>query len=423
MNKNVILPFVALIILAMVGAASAETVNEVEVRGTIVEVDTTTHGIYPAGSSAASATTSYTWNPYNFAAFWYDADDDLMSEQLIIVEIDSSEIRNIPDEKLVYNTTPQAQTYALVDDNVASRLGVVSGNDVTQYYIEGWLAEKYVAISTGGSTSSNGHKLSKLLVEFTDSSDKKTLSTGEAWDLGEGFTLTAGQIDLEGDKVWLSLDKDGKNIDDAVIDTSAGGNRVYMYTEDMEGVTDVVLFSCYVDAVFRGTDSNLVQLKYVFLIDNDVLKVKTDETYGNMDVKTASASGITMKNDGSIDLSKNTDTEIMEDMLFKVADNDTVRFYPYKELTITGVAPAEPEETPTEVETPAVNVTPAEEETPGVPAEGEVTPTAKETVPVTEEPEPEATETATKKKIPGFEAVFAIAGLLAIAYLVLRQRD
>ena len=37
-----------------------------------------------------------------------------------------------------------------------------------------------------------------------------------------------------------------------------------------------------------------------------------------------------------------------------------------------------------------------------------------------------ATATATKKPaggIPGFESVFAIAGLLAVAYLVLRKRE
>ena len=38
-------------------------------------------------------------------------------------------------------------------------------------------------------------------------------------------------------------------------------------------------------------------------------------------------------------------------------------------------------------------------------------------------PTEEATKTATEKPVPGFEAIFAIAGLLAIAYLVLRQRD
>ena len=32
-------------------------------------------------------------------------------------------------------------------------------------------------------------------------------------------------------------------------------------------------------------------------------------------------------------------------------------------------------------------------------------------------------EMASKTKPPGFEAVFAIAGLLAVAYLVLRQHE
>jgi len=41
------------------------------------------------------------------------------------------------------------------------------------------------------------------------------------------------------------------------------------------------------------------------------------------------------------------------------------------------------------------------------------------TPPPTETPEPTPTETGT----PGFEAVFAVAGLLAVAYLVLRQRE
>jgi PGF-CTERM protein len=49
--------------------------------------------------------------------------------------------------------------------------------------------------------------------------------------------------------------------------------------------------------------------------------------------------------------------------------------------------------------------------------------TATATAEVAETAEPEAEETATPKKTPGFEAVFAISGLLAIAYLVLRQRD
>ncbi|HIE32023.1 MAG TPA: hypothetical protein EYP67_06555 [Methanosarcinales archaeon] len=327
MKKRTILLIVLVAMVMLCAASAAETVEQVEIRGTVVEADAAGQ-LREAGSAAYES--NYTWNPYNFGAFWYDVDDDLGSEWLIIEGVDAVDNRSIPDEKLVYSTTPQAQTYALVDDCVASRLGVVSGNWVAQYFVEGWMGEKYVAISTGGSTSAHGNKLSKLLVEFTDSSDKKTLLIGETWDLGNGFTLTAASIDIEGDKVWLTLAKDGRNLDDAVIDTSASGNRVYMYTADVSGVSDVVIFSCYVDAVFVGKDIDLVQLKYVYLINNDILLVRTGDEYGNMEVTSAGSVGITLKNNAAIDLAKCADVEIAEDMYFRVADSDTVRFYPYK---------------------------------------------------------------------------------------------
>jgi len=60
------------------------------------------------------------------------------------------------------------------------------------------------------------------------------------------------------------------------------------------------------------------------------------------------------------------------------------------------------------------------------PTAKETAPVTKETAPVTKETPPPAAATATatnKSGVPGFEAVFAITGLLAIAYLVLRQRE
>ena len=332
MNKKIILPFVVLMVLAMVGAASAiTTADDVKVRGTIVEANAT-GWLVEAGGALNQST--YTWSPYNYAAFWYDLDDDLKSEYLKINTTLSGDYRTIDEDCLIYNTSPQVQDYEYKKD--VGPLGKVSGNNVTNYSVEGWMAEKYVAISTGGSVNANANKIVKLLVEFESSSDKKTMATEEAWDLGGGFTLTAKQIDLQGNKVWLSLAKNDKEIDDAVIDTSASGDRRYMYTKDMSGVKDVVLFFCSVDAVFRGTESNLVQVKYVFLIDDDVEKIETSTSYGNMEVKTASATQVILKNDGAIDLSQNTDVEIMKDMYFKVADNSTVRFYPYKVYTEPG---------------------------------------------------------------------------------------
>ena len=74
----------------------------------------------------------------------------------------------------------------------------------------------------------------------------------------------------------------------------------------------------------------------------------------------------------------------MGEMKFKVTDGGTLRFYPMVKYVVEGVpeVPAAAEKPPTE------EVPPAEEETP----------------------------------TPGFEALFAISGLLAVAYSVLRKK-
>ena len=59
MNKNILIPLVALMVLAMVGAASAATVDTVEIRGEVQDYSTIT-----------PQTAARVWNATNFAAVW-----------------------------------------------------------------------------------------------------------------------------------------------------------------------------------------------------------------------------------------------------------------------------------------------------------------------------------------------------------------
>ncbi|MGF3495604.1 MAG: PGF-CTERM sorting domain-containing protein, partial [Methanothrix sp.] len=120
----------------------------------------------------------------------------------------------------------------------------------------------------------------------------------------------------------------------------------------------------------------------------------------------------------AITLNKNKDIALMAGIHVKTADQDVIdadnplRFYIYKEATIEGAAPA-----PVVEEVAPTNVT---EEKPVVEEKKveEVAPTN-----VTEEkPAAEAeAKPAAEKGAPGFEAVFAVTGLLAVAYLVSRR--
>ncbi|MEA1870211.1 MAG: S-layer protein domain-containing protein [Euryarchaeota archaeon] len=279
------------------------------------------------------------WHASNFAAFWYDIDSDASTETLEIAPGTLSGYnRTIGEGHLSYTTHPVYQEYELHENEEGL---TVDGHE--GYLAEGWVGGQCVAIN------GRSDKLGELLVEFEDSCDKKTLATGEKWALGGGFVLVPNQIDLEGDKVWFSLYKDGKELDSEVISCGSGDNhqdRVYTYTADICGEDDVPVFSCYVDAVFRGPDSNIVQVMYVFLIDDDVLEIGIGDRFGCMEVVTVSSAEVILKNDDVIDLDSGTIEQVMGDIYFKVADDNVLRFYPFVERTIRGAvsAPEEPEE-------------------------------------------------------------------------------
>jgi hypothetical protein len=114
------------------------------------------------------------WNAVNFAAFWYDPDGDLMTEELRIVAGTLNATtgdRTVDENRLVYQTSSVYQEYELY-----MKEGLTVGSDHpgsdSGYFIEGWMGEMYVAID--GKTN----KLTKLLVEFDDN-DKETLLTGD----------------------------------------------------------------------------------------------------------------------------------------------------------------------------------------------------------------------------------------------------
>src|SRR5690606_28627917 len=61
------------------------------------------------------------------------------------------------------------------------------------------------------------------------------------------------------------------------------------------------------------------------------------DSFGKMEVSSISSSGITMKNEDSISLSKGDVIDLMGNVKFKVADASVLRFYPFVEIkTETG---------------------------------------------------------------------------------------
>jgi S-layer protein (TIGR01567 family) len=253
------------------------------------------------------------WDYNTFAGLWYGPDDDLNTETLTIkrsaLNVETQD-RELDEGTVTYRTHPVFRDYDL-------NPGIDSDSGNYGYFVEGWMGEAYAAI--GGDAG----KLCKLIVASGD--EKMLLTSGEAWYMGRGFTLVADQISLRGTTANLTLTKDGRVIDSATVSEGS----VYTYTEDIGGAQDVLIFSCYVDAVFRGTETELVQVTHVFLIDDVVMEINLGDEYGAMEVVAASTDEIVLANTEPIGLDAGSRELIMDDMYFVTADDETViRFCP-----------------------------------------------------------------------------------------------
>ncbi|MDK2825639.1 MAG: hypothetical protein PWQ44_815, partial [Methanolobus sp.] len=89
--------------------------------------------------------------------------------------------------------------------------------------------------------------------------------------------------DVDGEKVWVHLKKDGVEIDSGVVSSSANMTnmeRTYLYKDN----DDYPVFYCTVESIFRGTDTDFAIFKYAFL-RGDLTTIESGDTYGIFDVE------------------------------------------------------------------------------------------------------------------------------------------
>jgi S-layer protein (TIGR01567 family) len=371
MNKVLWIALVA-IMMAVAPPISGEAItDDVEIRGAISIGD-------------------ITYDYCNFAGFWYDLKKNRTSETMVITT-SGVDGRTIAKGDLVYHCAPQMVTYKSPELNNDPELG--------KYKIIGFMAQKYIG------HDNQTDELAKLLIEWGGKKDK-TLTMDTPLGFPEGYALHVRQIDLEGCKCILGLYKDGGEVDSEVVVEG----EAYKYLDD----NDVLVFSVFVDTIFRGTDSNMVVVKYVFLRSETILSVNNGDVFGVMKVKSTS-DGITLRNKEVVTLRPDSELDIMDGLYFKVADASSLRYYLAKQVSLVCrecreymvVEPCPPCD-------PCPSQTPCPEVTPEVVIEYV-------TVPAT----PDSTDDTRSDdgSMPGFEAVFAIVGLLAVAYIVLNQRE
>jgi S-layer protein (TIGR01567 family) len=299
-------------------------VGGIEIRGTV------------ANSSFLVANAgTVTWNSANFAGFWYDLKTNQSTETLTVQAFNGA--RSIPQYNLWYNTTTAPMMFKVsMEKNRTVEYGLDFAGYIMStggrfYDVVGWMGEKYVGIN------GKSNKLAKLVLE-QDTADKRTLTVGETWEMGDGYTLTVQSIDARSNprQARVVLSKDGAKLDDKFIEfatsdaTNIGTTQgVYTYYANIGGESNVPIFVTYVDSIFSGATSDMVQLKYTWLIENKVLEVKSNDAYGVFKVNTETPD-LTLKSDSNIFLSRGSTIDLVDNLKFKVSDSpdNDVRFYP-----------------------------------------------------------------------------------------------
>jgi S-layer protein (TIGR01567 family) len=322
----------------------------------------------------------------NPSLLFYDLDDKDGSETLDVITLAIDEY-TIGDRNMTYTTT----------------LWTDGG-----YEYIAWLGDKYRKVPAEW-------VISKELVD-EDEDDDHLLRVGETLSLPEGFAITAIEIDVDGEETWLSLTHDGEEIENEVVSTASDKDSNFVYEDDFDEADDVEIMKFTVETVFAGMNTNLVKINNISLVSMDLLEIETgsDEPFNDYYTSFVGDDTVKIQNDDDISLSKDGTEEIFDGRFLVRVNEDGDLAALAKEISIGGL-PVETD-TATPIATPTDNVTAEPTD-----ATGDVNGTAAPTADVdtTDVPTPEPTE----PEVPGFEAVFAIAGLLAVAYLVLRQRE
>ena len=95
-------------------------------------------------------------------------------------------------------------------------------------------------------------------------SHEVTITSGTPIKLEEGYELAIKSIDIDGNKVYVELTKNGEVVDSAVIITSQNVDDIYTFTKDIGHAKDVEVIKVHFKNAFRGADQNLATVDQIW---------------------------------------------------------------------------------------------------------------------------------------------------------------
>ena len=248
--------------LLLATAMVVGAVSSVDIRGAVAGTVN--------GQSNLEGGNAFSWDPQNFAGFYYDIKKDIGTEKLTTTLTEGNKLSGDAPYGVTYTTTAQAKDYEF--------------EDWGSYKVIGFQAEKYFAGYLGSddaakniffkeSTDENSLSSEQLEKILVDDDTEKTVTSGTPLKLEEGYELAIKSIDIDGNKVYLELSKDGAVVDSKVVSPSKDGatmsDKTYYYKNPVVGdQKKLVTVGVHFKNAFRGADQNLATIDGVWQISD-----------------------------------------------------------------------------------------------------------------------------------------------------------
>ena len=189
----------------------------------------------------------------NFAAFYYDLDSDTQTETLRFNSISG----NIDAGQMRYVTEPAKISYEY-------------GSWGQEYYVMGFFGETYIPLNiVNGDGSLKGtplksEKMAKLVI---DDDFRYTLKVGATLELGDGYELFVDRVDESGTKAYIRFLKDGQDVNSSIVSTIGSERGDWIFKQTILDENDVQVLRVHVKSIFQGTETDLVEIDGLWLID------------------------------------------------------------------------------------------------------------------------------------------------------------
>jgi len=266
------------------------------------------------------------WNYENFTGFYFDDDKKIGSETLIIHGTDGRTIRTIRSDgtRLV-----DGAEYICFVHEVNFEFDPWGSYQVLCFLGDAW----FVGYGPGSNLDveeKNMLEQDQIGLVLIDTNQKDTAVAGDFYFLGEGYSLYIRDVvkdDVKKDEIFIELRKNDQLVDSAVIQS----NSTYVYERDVGDVEDLPIIALHVESIFSDGDDQFAIIDGLFQVsDSQFLSIEEGDELGELVVLRTGSFGIYMGNLDSVSLKPDSKVAILPGMNIKVADNDFLRYYIYK---------------------------------------------------------------------------------------------